>query len=94
MIDFCAEMKLYVCSTYLKRKHICKYTRAPNGRTTMVVMNMVDLMLVKKYAKYECDEKTAKKLRQRISSHYLVPCKVKMVSTRIKKSKEGGMGLE
>ena len=75
--EFCAETGLCVGNTYFEHKNLHKYTRVVRGQDGVEVKSMIDLMLVKKdMLHFVKDVRAVKRMRQGISYHHFVLCKL------------------
>ena len=86
VVEFCAERGMFVNNTYFEHNNLHKYTRVAKSQDRVEVKSMIGLVLVKKIIlRFVQDVRAVRGMRQGISDHHVVLCKVRLVGTWIKK---------
>ena len=85
VVEFCKERGL-------KHRSVHKYIRVAGVQDGEEIKSMIDLVLMKRdILRYMQDVRAVREMRQDLSDHYIVLCKVRLVAAWIEK-RGGGWG--
>ena len=81
-----AQKRDSVWVTYFKHRSVHKYTRVAEGRESVEIKSMIDLMMVKKaMRRYVQDVRPVRGMGRGLSDHHVVLCKSRLVGAWIKR---------
>ena len=84
VIEFCVERRLSVSSTYFEHKSLHKYTKGDGSQDRMEMINMIELVLVKKEMLcYEQDVRVVRGMGRSVTDDHVVLCKFRLVGALI-----------